>query len=193
MARAGQGTGRVRRRHLDLRRGGDHVRLHGARGRDHPHHLRRQAVRERVQGQLRPGLASERVVGTRREELLALGRRSRQVIVMSAITGLVTGAGVGLFEELTSGVLFERVTRAPLAVQAGAPLVGLLLAAAALTWLAKRASPSTADEYIKNFHERDRRLPLQPVFGRLVASACTLGSGGALGFEGPSIYLGASA
>ncbi|MDQ1396713.1 MAG: chloride channel protein family [Acidimicrobiaceae bacterium] len=128
----------------------------------------------------------------RRDELLALGRRSRQVVLLSAVTGLLTGGAVALFEHLTSGVTFERITHAPVAVQAGAPLVGLLLAAAALRWLAAGATPSTADEYIKNFHERDRRLALAPVAGRLLASMATLGLGGALGYEGPSIYMGAS-
>src|SRR5206468_4490326 len=35
-------------------------------------------------------------------------------------------------------------------------------------------------------------LALQPVIGRVLASMATLGSGGALGYEGPSIYMGAS-
>src|SRR5439155_3816069 len=131
-------------------------------------------------------------VTTRRDELLALGRRSRQVELLSAATGLFTGAAVALFERVTSRLLFEHVTHAPLGVQAVAPVVGLLLAAASLAFLAKDKSPSTADEYIKNFHERDQRLPLRPVIGRLVASVCTLGSGGAMGYEGPSIYMGAS-
>jgi CIC family chloride channel protein len=55
-----------------------------------------------------------------------------------------------------------------------------------------RTTPSTADEYIKNFHDRSRPLSLRPVAGRLLAGAATLGSGGSLGFEGPSLYLGAS-
>src|SRR4051812_18247191 len=130
---------------------------------------------------------------SRRDELLALGRRTRQVVLLSALTGLLTGAGVALFERLASGGIFDRITHGSLAVQAIGPLVGLLLAAAALKWLAQGSTPSTADEYIKNFHERDRRLPLRPVAGRLVASLATLGFGGALGYEGPSIYLGAAA
>src|SRR4051812_25877154 len=109
------------------------------------------------------------VPGGRREELLALGRRSRQVILLSAATGLLTGAAVALFEKVTSEGIFERVPHAPIAVRAVCPLIGLLLAAAALKWMAGGASAATADEYIKNFHERDPRLPLRPVLGRLVA------------------------
>src|SRR5205085_11804048 len=107
-------------------------------------------------------------VTTRRDELLALGRRSRQVVLLSAATGLFTGAAVALFERVTSRLVFEHVTHAPLGVQAAAPVAGLLLAAASLAFLANDKSPSTSDEYIKNFHERDQRLPLRPVIGRLV-------------------------
>jgi CIC family chloride channel protein len=130
---------------------------------------------------------------SRRDELLALGRRTQQVVLLSALTGLVTGAGVALFEHIADGVIFERITSGSDAVQVVGPLVGLLLAAAALKWVARGASASTADEYIKNFHERDRRLPLRPVIGRLLAGLATLGFGGSLGYEGPSIYLGAAA
>lgn len=77
-------------------------------------------------------------------------------------------------------------------MQAVGPLVGLAVAALALRYLAAGASPATADEYIKNFHEPRRPLDLRPVLGRIVAGVATLGSGGALGFEGPSLYLGAA-
>jgi CIC family chloride channel protein len=73
-----------------------------------------------------------------------------------------------------------------------APLIGLLAGAAALRWLAGGASPSTADEYVKNFHEPGRRLDVRPLPGRIAASIATLGLGGALGYEGPSIYMGAA-
>jgi CIC family chloride channel protein len=68
----------------------------------------------------------------------------------------------------------------------------LTVAALSLRWLANRASPATADEYIHNFHEPGTRLDLRPVPGRLAAAVATLGLGGAMGYEGPSIYLGAS-
>src|SRR5204863_3380273 len=58
--------------------------------------------------------------------------------------------------------------------------------------LAHGATPATADEYIRNFHEAGTRLDPRPVPGRMVASVATLGLGGAMGYEGPSIYLGAA-
>lgn len=71
--------------------------------------------------------------------------------------------------------------------------MGLLLAAVRLLhWLTDDHNPSTSDEYIRNFHDPSHPLDLRPVLGRMVASVATLGSGGALGFEGPSIYVGAA-
>lgn len=128
----------------------------------------------------------------RRERLAALGRRTRETILLSAVTGLATGAVVALFEEVTRHRLFEQLADSPRPVRVLAPVAGLLIAAAALRWIGGDASPSTADEYISNFHDANRRLPLRAVPARIVASVATLGSGGALGYEGPSILLGAA-
>lgn len=131
-------------------------------------------------------------MSARRERLAALGRRTRQVVLLSAATGFLTGSAVALFEWLTHHQLFERLQEAPTAVQVVGPLIGLLAAAAILRWLGGGATPSTADEYIQNFHDQGRRLPLRAVPARILASVATLGSGGALGYEGPSIYLGSA-
>ena len=109
-----------------------------------------------------------------------------------AVTGAVTGLLVALFDWVTAQNLLDRLYTWPVAVQAVAPLVGLTLAALALRWLAGGASPSTSDEYVRNFHQPDRRLDLRPVLGRVLASVATLGLGGAMGFEGPSMYMGAA-
>jgi CIC family chloride channel protein len=127
-----------------------------------------------------------------RDGIFALGRRTRQVVLFAAVTGAVTGLGVAGFESATRRGLFDHLRQAPLAVQVLAPLVGLGIAAVALRYVASGANPSTADEYIKNFHESGVRLDLRPVPGRLIASVATLGLGGAMGYEGPSIYLGAA-
>ena len=127
-----------------------------------------------------------------RDGVFALGRRTRLVVLFAALTGAVTGLCVAGFESLTRTGLFDHLRRAPLAVQVGAPLVGLVLAAAALHYAAGRASPATADEYIHNFHQPGVRLGLRAVPGRLLASVATLGLGGAMGYEGPSIYIGAA-
>ncbi len=121
-----------------------------------------------------------------------VGGTSRRVLLLAALTGVSTGAGVAGFEWLTREQIFDRLLTAPLAVQAVAPLVGLAVTALALWGLGRGASPATSDEYIRNFHQAGRSLDLRKVPGRMLAGVATLGSGGALGFEGPSLYLGAS-
>lgn len=124
--------------------------------------------------------------------LVALGQRTQQAVLLAAATGVLTGTAVYLFEWVTRERLFDRLHRAPTAVQVAAPAVGLLLAALVLHYVAGGAGPATADEYVKNFHDAGRRLDLRPVIGRLLASVATLGLGGSMGYEGPSIYLGAA-
>lgn len=113
--------------------------------------------------------------------------------MLSAVTGVVTGLGVALFEWVTRDGLFEGfLLHQPRWARAVGPLVGLALAALFLRYVAGGAGTATADEYIKNFHEPERRLDERQAPGRLLAGLATLGFGGALGFEGPSIYLGAT-
>lgn len=118
--------------------------------------------------------------------------RAQRTLLLAGLTGGITGLGVASFEWITRNQIFERINHHGTVVQAAALIIGLAVAAAALWLVGGRASPSTADEYIKNFHDRDRPLALRPVIGRLLAGAATLGAGGSLGFEGPSLYLGAS-
>ena len=122
--------------------------------------------------------------------LAGLARRSREVLFLSAVTGVVTGLGVAAFEWVTGRGALDHLYELPVAVQVIAPGVGLVAAALALRWLAHDATPSTSDEYIRNFHDKAHPLDLRPSIGRIIASIATLGAGGALGFEGPSIYIG---
>ena len=54
----------------------------------------------------------------RHAELRLLGRRSRQVIVLAAVTGLITGMVVAGFEYLVNEQILARVEAWPLALQA---------------------------------------------------------------------------
>ena len=118
--------------------------------------------------------------------------RSRDVVLTSAITGVATGLVVAGFDKLTAGGLFEALTSLPIWVQVVAPTVGLALAFVALRWIGDRASSATADEYLRAFHDPTHELGLRPAAGRMVAAVATLGLGGALGYEGPSVYAGAT-
>jgi CIC family chloride channel protein len=132
-----------------------------------------------------------RVELTRITRRRPLWTRSNQFL-LAGLVGVLTGAAVALFEWVVLDQGYERLADAPLAVQAAMPVFGLALAAISLRYLGRGASPATSDEYIENFHRLGRRLDLRPVWARIVAGATTLGSGGALGFEGPSLYMGAA-
>src|SRR5437588_12415691 len=124
--------------------------------------------------------------------MMAVGRRSQQVLVLSVVTGVLTGAAVALFDWIVSDQIFAWVLRQSDWFKAVAPMIGLVIAALALRFLAGGATPSTSDEYIRNFHDREHRLDERPVLGRIVASVATLGLGGAMGYECPAIYMGAA-
>ncbi|MCB0996632.1 MAG: chloride channel protein [Acidimicrobiales bacterium] len=118
--------------------------------------------------------------------------RLPRVVLSSVVLGILVGAVVAGFEELTVRILLDTLHDRPLWEQALAPAVGLVVAAAILRWFGPRASTSTSDEYIRAFHERHGRIPLRQLPAKLLAGAASIGSGGALGLEGPSIYAGAN-
>ncbi len=128
----------------------------------------------------------------RASHLRVASSRARNNGLLAVVTGAVTGLAVAGFDRLVATNLFDRVLRAPLWFQAGAPALGLLIAAVILRTIGRGASPATADEYIKDFHDTEGEFDQRSVPARVLASIATLGSGGAMGFEGPSMYIGAS-
>ena len=140
-------------------------------------------------GPIRRSFAAPSLRGGLRQ-LGTVGRRTRQVGALAIVTGVCTGLGVAGFDRIVAEGLFERALDLPLWAQAVLPGIGLLIAFWLLRRVAGGASPSTADEYIKAFHDPDGEFDQRPVPGRLLASAATLGTGAAMGFEGPAIYIG---
>lgn len=129
---------------------------------------------------------------SRREELRALLARTRHFVLGAALVGTVTGFAVAGFERLTVNVVFDGVvSRLPIALVAFAPAVGLAIAAFWLRVPGRGMNRATADEYLDAFHQ-GRPLRARDALNKLIAAVATLGSGGAMGLEGPSIYLGAS-
>ncbi len=126
----------------------------------------------------------------RREQIAAIGHRYRQSVLVAAVVGAITGLAVAFYEEVVVELLLEAVLDAPLWVGAFAPLAGLLVAAVVIQWAGGR-STETTDAYIRNFHDPTRDLDHRPLLGRLIGSVATIGSGGAMGLEGPSVYIGA--
>ena len=124
---------------------------------------------------------------------LSPGRRASRLIVGSVAVGASVGLVVAGFEELAEGILLAELFERPVWQLSLAPLVGLALSAAILRYVGgKSATPSTSDEYVRAFHERTPRLPLRHLPAKLLAGAATIGLGGSVGLEGPSVYAGAS-
>lgn len=127
----------------------------------------------------------------KRAVVAAFAVRSRQVLVFAALAGALTGLGVALFETIVVEVILDWLLALPLWAIAVAPTIGLVVAALSLRVLGP-ATPGTTDAYLQAFHDPSRGLTLRTVPARIVAAIGTLGFGGAMGLEGPSLYLGAS-
>ncbi len=127
----------------------------------------------------------------RRDELRQLVRRSREVVLVAALTGVVTGLAVRGFEYLVDEA-YHAVLEADVWMAAIAPAIGLVLSAVILRVAGGGASSSTSDEYLRAFHDPAYRLRPRYLGARIGASIATLGSGGSLGLEGPSLYGGSA-
>ena len=128
----------------------------------------------------------------RSEEFRDLVRRSREVVLLAAITGAITGLFVRFFEYVVAEVVLHWVLDGPVWVGAVAPGIGLMLSAILLHTLGNGASPATSDEYLRAFHDPEYPLRPRAFMGRMAAAVTTLGSGGAMGLEGPSLYGGSA-
>jgi CIC family chloride channel protein len=119
-------------------------------------------------------------------------RHGSQLLAAAIAVGVAVGFLVALFDAFVVEVLLHNLLDLPLAVQVVAPLAGLLITVAILKYAGGDCSPSTSDEYIYAFHSRKPEVESRPLAARLAAGGATIGMGGALGLEGPSIYLGSS-
>ncbi len=126
------------------------------------------------------------------ERFRGFARRSRDVVLLAAITGALTGLGVALFERALVDGIFDHLLELSPWLLAFMPFCGLALAWFALRYVAGNTSPATADAYLQAFHDPERPLRMREVPGRMLAAIATLGFGGTMGLEGPSLYLGAS-
>lgn len=118
--------------------------------------------------------------------------RLPRIMVASAVLGVLVGVLLAAFDYVAVELLLEDVVHRPLWFKMLAPAVGLAVAAAILKWLGGDATPATSDEYVRAFHERKPNLPIRQLPAKLLAGVATIGSGGSLGLEGPSVYAGAT-
>ena len=105
-----------------------------------------------------------------------------------AAVGILVGLAVAALQWIALDVVLHELLEAPLWFQAVAPGIGL-----AVTYLVLRGrtTPATSDDYVRAYHSGADLAPRQLV-PKLLGAVATLGSGGALGAEGPSVYAGAS-
>ncbi len=115
-----------------------------------------------------------------------------RLLAASVATGVLVAFVVSIFQALTEEVALEWLFDQALLVVMFAPAVGVGAAYILLRYAGRGTSSSTSDEFVRTFHERQPRLPISEVPGKLLAGATTIGLGGALGLEGPSIYSGSS-
>ena len=121
------------------------------------------------------------------------GRRIPRLVLGALVVGAIVGAIVAGFEQITQKMLLDGLRDFPIWIQAVAPAVGLAISAVILRYVGGRGTPtSTTDEYIKAYHDRSPRIPLRHLPAKLMAGIATMGLGGALGLEGPSVYTGSS-
>ncbi len=104
--------------------------------------------------------------------------------------GILIGALVALLDWITVEVALERVLHAPLWVQLVLPPVGLL-AVHLIGMRSPGTGSKTSDAYVESFHTGSG-AEARTLFPKLVSSFATIGSGGAVGMEGPAILTGAT-
>lgn len=119
------------------------------------------------------------------------GVRNRLLrFVVYALLGVAVGLVVAGVDYVAIELLLDPLAERPIWQVALAPFVGLAVTAAILQWPGRSASPATSEDLIAAYHDRHDRLRLAHLPARLAAGIATIGSGGALGLEGPSIYTG---
>lgn len=115
-----------------------------------------------------------------------------RTLPLAAVLGVCVGLGVYVFEWIVDLLLHE-VRAAPVGLMVLGPGLGLVLATLAIRWGPAPRSRATADEYLESVHDPGHRIPVRQVAARMAAAVGTLGLGGSLGLEGPSVLLGAGA
>lgn len=117
-----------------------------------------------------------------------MGRRFHLTLVISALIGVLTGVAVAGFDAAVEPTL-DYVLQRPLLVVALVPPAGLV-AVGLLNRFWGDGDTETTDAYVRAYHQRGGRLSLRELWRKVLGSAITLGSGNAMGFEGPAMLVG---
>lgn len=138
------------------------------------------------------GSLAQLMATTVRRQLDAVGSSTDGAVrfAIYAALGAAVGAFIALVEWVTIEVVLHELIAGPLWLQLLAPGLGLV-AVALLYRLAAPLPSATSDAYIDSFHTGSGPAE-KHLAGRLLASFFTLGTGGALGLEGPAILTGST-
>lgn len=117
-------------------------------------------------------------------------RGDTPVLALAVVTGFLVALLIAGFETLADSIVLEHVKELARWQIVIAPGIGLILAHLILRYLGGETTPATSDEFVRAFHEKNPRLSIRELPAKLLAGVATIGSGGALGLEGPSIYAG---
>lgn len=142
---------------------------------------RRQPVTSsapRSSGRLRPTSAA-----------VEAAHRLRALLTLAVMVGVATGLAVAAIEEVANDGLLDAILRRPIAVVAVAPTIGLVLTVLVTKRFAG-GDGATTDAYIRSYHEKGGGLGVRRLLPKVIACVCSLGTGAALGFEGPAIVVG---
>ncbi len=107
----------------------------------------------------------------------------------AAATAAAVGAGVFLFDTVVRATL-DAVRSGPWWLGVIAPAAAIAIANLVMRASGDRHNRSTADEYLRAFHDPSRSLSGRSVVARLGAATASLGLGAPLGLEGPSVLIG---
>lgn len=117
-----------------------------------------------------------------------VARSMHLTLALGVVTGVLTGLVVAGFERGVQPLL-EAVLDRPLLAVLAIPASGLVV----VNVLASRwgdGDTATTDAYVRAYHERSGGLGVRAALRKLTMSAISLGSGAALGFEGPALLAG---
>ncbi len=117
-----------------------------------------------------------------------MGHRFHLTLVLAMVIGVLTGLGVAGFDSAVHPII-EALADQPLLIVALVPAAGLVVVSL-LTVVWGDGDTATTDAYVRSYHQRGGTLSLSSSWRKTVASAVTLGSGNAFGFEGPSMLIG---
>ncbi|MGI9608511.1 MAG: chloride channel protein [Acidimicrobiales bacterium] len=104
--------------------------------------------------------------------------------------GIVIGALVALLDWITVEVALEAVLEAPIGLQMVLPALGVLVVSLILK-IRPGLNSTTSDAYLESYHS-GTGAETSTLFPKLLASFATIGSGGAVGMEGPAVLTGAT-